>query len=130
MIYLICVALGFAALETMLFLIDPLSQGDMTRSILTGNLRFMGAALLHTVASAAVGYAIAVSYYKGWVTQFFALCTGLIVASVLHALFNHHIIANSGERMAMVFFAVWLGVIGLLLLFERAKRITRPQQYS
>jgi len=130
MVYLICVALGFAALETGLFLMDPLSRGDVAGGIITGNLRFMGAALIHTISSAAVGYAIAATYYKGYLAQFISLCTGLIAAIVLHALFNHHIIANSGERMAIVFFMVWLGVIGLLLLFERAKRITRPQQYS
>jgi RsiW-degrading membrane proteinase PrsW (M82 family) len=130
MVYLICVALGFAALETGLFLMEPISHGDVSRGIITGNLRFMGAALIHTISSAAIGYAIAISYYKGYLAQFFALCTGLVAAIVLHALFNHHIIAHSGERMAVVFFMVWLGVIGLLLLFERAKRITRPQQYS
>ncbi len=126
MIYLITVALGFAALETGLFLMDPLGRGDITGGILTGNLRFMGAALLHTLASAVVGFAIAITFYRSYIVQFFALCTGLILATVLHALFNHHIIASSGERTAVVFFSVWLGVIVLLLLFERAKRITHP----
>ena len=62
MVYLITVALGFAALETGLFLMEPLSHGDISRGIITGNLRFMGAALIHTLSSAVVGYAIALSY--------------------------------------------------------------------
>jgi len=125
MIYLITVALGFAALETGLFLMEPLGRGDITGGFLTGNLRFIGAALIHTVASAVVGFSIALTFYRGYVVQFVSLCTGLIVAIVLHALFNHHIIASGGEKTAIVFFFVWLGVIGLLALFERVKLITR-----
>lgn len=131
MVYLITVALGFAAFETGLFLMGPLGQGDITGGILTGNLRFMGAALIHTLSSAVVGFAIALTFYRSYVLQFISLCTGLILASVLHALFNHHIIASSGENTALVFFAVWLGVVVLFALFEEAKRIrsiTRPQQ--
>ncbi len=130
MIYLITVALGFAAFETCLFLLEPLGRGDITNGILTGNLRFMGAALIHTLSSAVVGFAIALTFYRSYVIQCISLCTGLILASVLHALFNHHIIISSGERTAIVFFAVWLGVISMFLMFEKAKNITyftRPQ---
>ncbi len=126
MVYLLTVALGFAALETGLFLMGPLGKGDITGGILTGNLRFMGAALLHTLASATVGFSLAASFYRGAVVQFFSLCTGLILAILLHALFNHHIIASSGEQTAIVFFAVWLGIIALFALFERAKVIIGP----
>jgi len=127
MIYLITVALGFAALETGLFLMEPLGRGDITGGFLTGNLRFLGAALIHTVSSAVVGFAIAFTFYRSYVVQFISLCTGLVVAIVLHALFNHHIIASGGEHTAIVFFFVWIGVIALLALFERIKLITRPQ---
>jgi RsiW-degrading membrane proteinase PrsW (M82 family) len=125
MVYLITVALGFAALETGLFLLEPLGRGDITGGFMTGNLRFMGAALIHTLSSAVIGFAIALSFYRSYVVQFISLCTGLILGIVLHALFNHHIIASSGERTTLVFFSVWIGIIGLFLLFERAKRITR-----
>jgi protease PrsW len=128
MIYLITVALGFAALETGLFLINPLSRGDISNGIVTGNLRFIGAALIHTLSSAMVGFSIAIAFYRTYLTQFIWLCTGLILAILLHGLFNHHIIASSGERTSLVFFSVWLGIIGLLLLFERAKIITRTYQ--
>jgi len=127
MIYLITVALGFAALETGLFLMEPLGRGDITGGFLTGNLRFLGAALIHTLASAVVGFSIAMTFYRNTIVQFLSLCTGLIIAIVLHALFNHHIIASGGEHTAIVFFFVWLGVIAMLALFERIKLITRPQ---
>jgi RsiW-degrading membrane proteinase PrsW (M82 family) len=127
MIYLISVALGFAALETGMFLMTPLARGDIAGGILTGNLRFLGAALIHTLASATVGFSIAISFYRSYAVQFISLCTGLILAIVLHALFNHNIMTLSGGRTILVFFSVWLGIVGLFLLFERAKRITRPQ---
>ncbi|MCH7598043.1 PrsW family intramembrane metalloprotease, partial [Patescibacteria group bacterium] len=53
-IYMITIALGFAALENTLFLLDPLGSGDLPGSILTGNLRFLGATLLHTLSSGVV----------------------------------------------------------------------------
>src|SRR3989339_2057781 len=119
MIYLITVALGFSALETGLFLLGPLGVGDVVGGMITGNLRFTGAALIHTLSSAVVGFSIAITFYRSYSMQFFSLCTGLVLASVLHALFNHHIITGSEKVTTVVFFSVWLGIIGLLLLFER-----------
>jgi len=125
MIYLITVALGFAALETSLFLMGPLDRGDIAGGIFVGNLRFMGAALIHTLSSAVVGFFIALTFYRAFWVQCASLCIGLFLSAVLHALFNHHIISNSGENMAIVFFVVWLGIVVLFLLFEKAKRVHR-----
>ncbi len=125
MIYLLTAALGFSALETGLFLMEPFGHGEIVKGIITGNLRFMGASLIHTLSSSIVGFSIAISFYKKYWVQFISLCTGLILAIVLHAMFNHNIIVENGDRTTLVFFSVWLGIIGLLLLFERAKRITR-----
>ena len=55
MVYMITGALGFVALENALFIVNPLSQGNIVESIITGNLRFMGASLLHVVSSATIG---------------------------------------------------------------------------
>lgn len=126
MIYLITVALGFAALETGLYLTNPFSFGDITGGLLTGSLRFVGAALIHVLSSATIGFFIAITFYRTYWIQFVSLCTGIMLSIVLHAQFNHHIMVGSGVRTNIVFLSVWLGIIGLLLLFERAKRITRP----
>ena len=63
-IYLVTVALGFSALENALFLWGPLKEGDILRTIVTGDLRFIGATLLHTLSSATIGIALALSFYK------------------------------------------------------------------
>lgn len=124
MVYMITVALGFAALESALFLLSPFLEGDMLGGILTGNLRFLGAALIHTLSSAIVGAAVAFSFYKSHLVKGITIGVGLVLATILHALFNFFIISSSGRYAALVFFMVWLGVVALFLLFEKAKRIT------
>src|SRR6185503_954988 len=62
--YMVAVALGFAAVENTLFLISPLAGGTLLQTLLTGNLRFVGATLLHVLSSAAIGVALALSFYK------------------------------------------------------------------
>ena len=64
-IYLVTAALGFSALENVFFLITPAQGGDLLRTIVTGDLRFIGASLLHTLASATIGVSLALSFYKG-----------------------------------------------------------------
>src|SRR3989344_6957870 len=50
MIYMITAALGFAAIENALFIFGPLVGNETTQSFITGNLRFIGASLLHVVS--------------------------------------------------------------------------------
>lgn len=125
MIYLITIALGFAALESGLFLLEPFRNGDYFGGILTGNLRFVGAALIHTLSSLTVGFAVAATFYRSQTLQFFALTAGLLLATTLHALFNFLIMNFNGTMIVYVFFFVWLGIVLSFALFERAKRITR-----
>lgn len=125
-IYMITVALGFSALETGLFLLAPLVEGDMLSTILTSNLRFLGASLLHIVASAVVGIALAFSFYRPMYVKIYYLLIGLFLAVVLHALFNFFIIDASGVVIMLVFFFVWLAIVVLFLFFEKVKRISKP----
>src|SRR3989344_3477033 len=57
-VYMVTVALGFAAAENTLFLLSPLSGDSLLQTVLTGNLRFVGATLLHVLSSAVIGAAI------------------------------------------------------------------------
>jgi protease PrsW len=124
-IYLITVALGFAALENAFFLFTPFLDGDIVSGLLTGNLRFMGATLLHTLSSAIVGGALALSFYKHNQVRIYYLLTGVILATTLHALFNFLIMGTTGGGLFTVFGLVWVGVVALLIFFERIKQL-RP----
>lgn len=122
LVYLVTAALGFSALENALFLWSPLQQGDALRTIVTGDLRFMGAMLLHTLASATIGIALALSYYKPAKARKKAAFIGVILAIVLHTLFNFFILGGGGGSTFWVFLCIWIGIIGLLLVTERVKQ--------
>ncbi|MFT5831797.1 MAG: RsiW-degrading membrane proteinase PrsW (M82 family) [Candidatus Paceibacteria bacterium] len=124
-IYLIVIALGFAALENALFVFNPLMVGDYFNSALTGGFRFLGATLLHVLASGTIGMFLAFTYYKSRTVQMVAGTIGLFVAIVLHALFNFFIMGASGTTILGVFLFVWIGIIILFLLFERVKMLER-----
>src|SRR3989344_2116535 len=42
LIYMMTAALGFAAAENAIFIFEPLSEGNVTESLITGNIRFIG----------------------------------------------------------------------------------------
>ena len=121
-IYMITIALGFAALENTFFLLNP--NLDIFGGIITGNLRFLGATLLHTLASASIGLAMAYSFYRNKAIKAIYVVIGIIASIVLHSLFNFFIINSNGEKILTVFAFVWIGIILLLLSFEKVKRIT------
>ena len=121
-IYMVTVALGFSALENSFFLANSVSDGLISQSIISGNMRFLGATLLHVVTSATVGAFMAMSFYKGRQTKKLALGAGIMFAIALHTIFNFFII-NLGARVFFVFGTVWLFIIALILLFEKIKTI-------
>lgn len=128
-IYMITAALGFAAAETILFLLKTLDTSNaLTLSVLTTSYRAVGAALLHTLASGIVGVALAFTFYKNQAMRFIALLFGLGIATLLHALFNFFIITSFGTYASLVFFGVWIGIVALLLMFEKAKRVHREMR--
>ncbi len=124
MVYLITAAVGFAALENVLFLLGPLGGGNFVNTFVTSNLRFVGSTLLHIVSSSAVGIFLAFSFCElRNIKRISAIC-GLILAIALHTLFNFFILKSENNLFA-VFGFVWIGVIILFLFFEAIKRRNR-----
>jgi len=121
-IYMITAALGFAALENMLFVLSPLLDGNIASAFLTGNMRFVGATLLHVSSSALIGIFIALSYfYKKEIKKLY-LISGFFLATLLHAVFNLFII-NHNEIAYLGFITVWFFVVMIVILFEKIKKI-------
>lgn len=123
-IYLITAALGFAALENTLFLLTPLAEGDIVKGIATINLRFIGATLLHVVSSGIIGLCMGYAFYKSKVTQKIFLVIGIMLATLLHAMFNNFII-KSEHNILFIFSAVWIGLVIVILILEHIKKIKR-----
>ncbi len=122
-IYLITAALGFAALENALFLIKPLELGQGTISLLTGQLRFLGSTLLHTVSSGILGIALGISMHMSAIKRKLYLIVGLVCAIALHSIFNFFIIRQSGNDFFKVFGFLWVVTIIIILLFEKVRRM-------
>ncbi len=128
-IYMITIALGFSALENALFMWSPFMDGHYIESILTGHFRFLGATLLHVLASGTVGAAMAFAFYKSKWTRILWSTIGLCVAIVLHTLFNFFIMDANGETILTVFLFVWMGVIILFLVFEKVKLLEKVRAH-
>jgi RsiW-degrading membrane proteinase PrsW (M82 family) len=129
-IYLITIALGFAAFENALFIFTPLSAGDPLSAALTGKFRFLGATLLHVLASGTIGICLALAYYRSNLVRIIAGTFGLFLAILLHAIFNFSIMNASGETMLAVFLFVWIGIIMIFLLFEKVKLLERTHNHA
>jgi RsiW-degrading membrane proteinase PrsW (M82 family) len=123
-IYLITAALGFAALENALFLLKPFSISQATVGLLTGQLRFLGSTLLHTISSGTVGIAIGLSFYMEKYKRKWCLFLGFLVAIALHSAFNFFIIRNGGNDFLTVFAFLWVVTIIIMLLFEKVRRMS------
>jgi RsiW-degrading membrane proteinase PrsW (M82 family) len=120
-IYMVTVALGFAAAENMLFLIAPLSGQDFAMSLFTGDVRFLGSTLLHVVASATIGFALAFSSnYRGLGRASLA-ALGLILAVALHTAFNMLIIGQGTSTALAACFLVWMVAVVFFAAFEVLK---------
>ncbi|MES3030799.1 MAG: PrsW family glutamic-type intramembrane protease [Patescibacteria group bacterium] len=129
MIYCITMALGFAAIENTFFILSPLGDGEIAKSIVTGNMRFIGATLVHVVSSASIGFMIALSFYKNAFIKSLSIAFGIILSIALHAAFNLTIINLTATNTLKVFGWVWCSVVILIILFEEAKGI-KPKTAS
>lgn len=136
LMYLITVALGFAALENTLFVmksyynINQVFVGDVTQALSTGNMRFIGASLLHLVSSACIGVMIGLNFYRAKIVQFVMGLVGLVGAIALHSVFNLSIIkvmSDDALGTLKIFSWVWGAAIVLLIAFEEVKGLKKPR---
>lgn len=120
-IYMLTVALGFAAAENMLFLGTPLFHGQFVESVFTDNIRFLGSTLLHVIASASIGFALAFSDRSSGAVRTVAASFGLILAISLHTAFNELIISEGASTTLEAFFLVWTVAVIFFAAFEVLK---------
>ncbi|MBI5078235.1 MAG: PrsW family intramembrane metalloprotease [Candidatus Yonathbacteria bacterium] len=125
-IYLITAALGFAAMENTLYIFKDLAHGGALEVLGNGNMRFIGATIVHIVSSSFVGIAIAFSFYARRYIKFIAATMGIFIASLLHAYFNLSIIESDGTiKTLLVFSQFWAAIIGIIMLLALVKRIPK-----
>ncbi|MES2953168.1 MAG: PrsW family glutamic-type intramembrane protease [Patescibacteria group bacterium] len=123
LIYLITAALGFAALENTLFIASSLAGKGLVTALIVGETRFVGSTLLHILASSIIGVSLALPFFHNAKEKKRDFRIGLILAILLHTLFNFSIIQEGTHSLFLTFFSVWVLVVLLLLIFEKVKRI-------
>jgi len=127
MIYMVIAALGFAAVENILYMFVPAGQFSFTvllqRTLSLSLIRFVGGTFLHTLCSAIIGYAVAISLCDQKNRRLEA-ATGIIMAVVLHGLYDFSIIALEGNLKIIVPIAILIILaIFTSLGFEQLKKL-------
>ena len=127
MIYLITTALGFAAIENTLFLIPSFEGNNMVLSIFTGNMRFVGATLLHVISSSTIALFMSFHFFESKIKKFLFVILGIICSIAIHGIFNLLIIGQESSIFALEL--IWIIVIIILLAFEKIKKIREEKIY-
>lgn len=119
-IYLIAVALGFAALENIFYVIEPTTQEGLTAGLLTGGFRFFGSTLLHAIASAFIGIVISLTPKA---IEGLGMLLGVAGAIFLHSTFNFFILKNDSASFLQIYGYLWVAAIISLLIMEKLRRL-------
>jgi len=127
MLYMVVVALGFAALENILYLFSPatgLSFGELIqKTLLISFVRFIGATFLHTLCSAVIGYFLAISLCDKK-NRFLETATGVSTAVLLHGLYDLSIMKLEGYANMIVPVIILLTLAFFTFLgFEKLKKL-------
>jgi RsiW-degrading membrane proteinase PrsW (M82 family) len=118
--YLIAVALGFAALENIFYIMKPAESFNITASLLTGGLRFFGSTLLHAIASCFIGIVITLApkMMKG-----IGMIVGIAGAIFLHSTFNFFILKDDTASFIQIYGYLWIVAIISHVILEKFRRI-------
>ncbi|MCD5396386.1 MAG: PrsW family intramembrane metalloprotease [Candidatus Pacebacteria bacterium] len=130
MIYMIISGLGFAALENILFLLRSALAGEAffgTLIVLFG--RFISATFLHALASANIGYFLALSILKRR-KRIFYFVLGILLSTTLHGIYNFAIKINEdkiwhiSEQILLISAGVLLFLVFLTFFqFKKIKKL-------
>ncbi len=94
MLYMVVAALGFAAVENILYLFSPIPGASLSvivqASVIITFVRFIGATFLHTLCSATLGFFVAMSFLKPKKGLQLSLI-GIFLATLAHGLYDFSI---------------------------------------
>ncbi len=116
LVYLSVTALGFSAVENCLFLYQALEGGTVTSAIIGQNYRFLGASILHVLASGFIGICIGYTFFLSVLSRRLATLFGIAGAIALHSAFNYLIIMDSRGGLQIPAIIWGIGIVFLLLI--------------
>ncbi len=125
MLYMIIAALGFAALENILKFLSPdIFDLGLTETLMVATFIFITSTFLHALASATLGYFLALSFFEPK-KRFVFFAAGLSLAAFLHGLYNFAIM-NIEKNINFAILIVMI-LAGLAILvsfgFKRLKKM-------
>lgn len=110
MLYMIISALGFAALENLLFFFSPeIFLLSFEEILVLVSFRFITATFLHALCSGLVGYFLAQSFFE-IKNRFKLITTGLGIAIILHGLYNFSIMTMEGPARFLIPIIILIGL--------------------
>lgn len=124
MLYMIVAALGFATIENVAYTFNSGVAFDFELRMNIALIRSVTSTLLHVASSGALGYFLALSLINEKEKNKF-LYTGIILAALLHGIYNHFIIKldvqivqdeNIGSFFAALMSASLLIVSGIIII--------------
>jgi len=105
MLYMVIGALGFAAIENIMYLMLPsykMSFNDvLNRTVVLTIVRFLGSTLLHTLSSGLIGYFLALSFRETKKKTWYVVC-GVALAALLHGAYNMSIMLARGSLKLII----------------------------
>ncbi len=127
MLYMVVAALGFAALENILYLFSPingLSFDTILKTTITISfMRLIGATFLHTLCSALIGYFLVLAALKSK-NKIKLTLLGIFLATLLHGLYNFSIITLSAPLNFVIPIMIIIGLaIFIFYDFDEVKKI-------
>jgi len=123
-IFLVTGALGFSALENTLYLISPIAQKiDIGSIVITGNIRFLGATVLHSISVALIGVLLGLAYTASGFWKFFHAAVGLAIAAGLHTVFNYFIMQDTRQSTIIAIAGIWIIAVIVIILFDRLRAL-------
>lgn len=111
--YMIIGALGFAAIENILALINTAPSGARF-AVEIWFQRFAGAVFLHALASAIVGYFLALSWFYRKHSEKL-VPAGLIIATVVHFIFNGIVLNPAPDSATFLSSSIFLVITAVLI---------------
>ena len=116
-LYLIIAALGFAAVENLLVLMQtPVMPIGEAASIIT--VRFLGATFLHALAAGITGYFLALGILRSKKRKFY-IFAGLALAILCHACYNYLITCASSTGSLIYLQLTILLLIGMAVFLGK-----------
>ncbi|OGN40616.1 MAG: hypothetical protein A2457_01935 [Candidatus Yanofskybacteria bacterium RIFOXYC2_FULL_44_13] len=129
MIYMITAALGFAAIENILFMFKIIPGGDVFNAsssqaliaLETIGLRSLGATILHALSSAIIGYFLAMAWFYQHHKKKLIIM-GIVIGTMFHFAFNIFIsnqeaLAGLGLSLGLLVFMSFL----VYMLFNKVR---------